>query len=88
MSEVTIPELLKEKSADELAKLQAGYRPGSDHWILAEKEWDRRARKEQHELDLALILKQVRWMKYSVMASVIAALLGAAIGALLQSLLR
>ena len=75
-------------SDQELASWQAEWKQNSNFHILAEKEWERRARERQHELDLALMFKQVRWMKYSVMASVIAALLGAIVGAILQASLR
>jgi hypothetical protein len=56
--------------------------------ILIEKEFARRERKEQHELDLKLIEKQVRWMKFAVGATIIAALLGAIVGAILQKNLQ
>jgi len=88
MADVNRTENLKTKSDEELAKWQSSWKPESQLYILAEKEWERRARERQHELDVALILKQVRWMRYSVVASVVAALSGAVIGALLQAWLR
>jgi hypothetical protein len=88
MADFDVAEDLKNKSDDELARWQAGWKQHGHHHILAQKEWERRARERQHELDLALMFKQVQWMKYSVVASVIAALLGAIVGAVLQASLH
>ena len=52
--------------------------------ILLEKEFERRERIEQHELDLQLIERQVRWMKFAVIATILSALLGVILGAYLQ----
>ncbi len=71
-------------SDDDLAKVQEGlHEPTLDN-ILIEREWLRRDRIEQHKLDLDLVLKQVRWMKFSVLAGVLSALLGVILGWLLQ----
>lgn len=74
---------LSDMTDNELAQWQAGWKPGTENHILAEKEWARRERIAQHDLDLELIAKQVRWMKYSIIASVISALIGAVVGSLL-----
>jgi len=71
-------------SDDDLAKVQEGlHEPTLDN-ILIEREWLRRDRIEQHKLDLDLVLKQVRWMKFAVLAGVLSALLGVILGWLLQ----
>ena len=71
-------------SDDDLAKVQDGLRGNPRENILIENEWRRRERIEQHKLDLDLVLRQVRWMKFSVSAGVISALLGVILGWLLQ----
>lgn len=85
------PEDLKKLSADfskrpndELAELRPNKLDTSLDAILIDKEFERRARLEQHQLDLQLIAKQVRWMKFSVAATIISALLGVIVGAYLQ----
>jgi hypothetical protein len=77
-------EELKKLSPEELAETRWGYKDNTPVAILIEKEFERRARIEQHELDLKLVLKQVRWMKFSVIATILSALLGIILGAYLQ----
>lgn len=80
----TISDNLKKKDDDQLASWQSQFRPGSDTFILAEKEWRRREMIEQHKLDVKLMSKQVRSMKFTAIIGVIATLAGAALGAYLQ----
>lgn len=68
---------LKKMSDLELAEFKQGMREDHPRAVLVEKEFERRAREEQHKLDLDLIAKQVRWMKFSVMAAIAAAVIGA-----------
>ncbi|HUG12048.1 MAG TPA: hypothetical protein VMM36_13595 [Opitutaceae bacterium] len=63
-------------SPKELAAWQFEHESDSPHSILAAHEWQRR-----------LIVEQVRWMKFSVIAAVFAAILGAIVGASLSSYL-
>jgi len=79
---------LKNMNDVELAKWQVDWKEHSHCYVLAQKEWERRAREKQHELDLDLMFKQVQWMKYSVIASATSALIGAIVGAVLQAWLR
>ena len=53
---------------------------------LANNELERRNRIHQHELDLKLITKQVRWMKFSVCAIIIAAIISGILGYYLSTL--
>ncbi|MDQ7838801.1 MAG: hypothetical protein RDU59_09990 [Thermodesulfobacteriota bacterium] len=67
----------------QLAEYKQGCREDNPRAVLVEKEFERRARLEQHKLDLILIGKQVQWMKFSAILGVVAALVGAIIGAYL-----
>jgi len=75
---------LPDKDDEELAVRGERNDPLSAEGILLDKEWKRRLMKEQHELDLKLIAKQVRWMKFSAILGVLAVLAGAIVGAYLQ----
>ena len=80
----TLSEDIKKRSPEELAQIRTNKIDTSLHAILIDKEFERRVRLEQHGLDLQLIAKQVRWMKFSVAATIISALLGVILGAYLQ----
>jgi hypothetical protein len=67
-----------------LAELRANKPIDSARAILIDKEFERRARIEQHKLDLQLMTQQVRWMKFAVIATILSALLGVILGAYLQ----
>ena len=56
------------------------------HALLASNELDRRKRIQQHELDLKLIEKQVKWMKFSVCAIIVAAIISGIVGYYLATL--
>ena len=76
-----VSEALKKKTPDQLAEWQAQFRIHSDTDILAEREWERRARVEQHKsLRINIIL--------SSSIAVAAAILGAIVGAVSTALLR
>src|SRR3989304_2461252 len=75
---------LTKMSDEALAKWQAGWKEHTEYFILAKKEWERRDRLKQHELDLKLMARQVRWMKFAVIATILSALLGVILGAYLQ----
>lgn len=81
---MSTPDRLINMSDDELAKFQEGCQPDSYPYIIAEKEWQRRERIEQHKLDLDLINKQVKWMKFSAILGVVSVIIGAVVGAYLQ----
>lgn len=75
---------LTKMSDEELARWQAGWKEQTEYFILAKKEWERRDRLKQHELDLQLLSRQVRWMKFAVIATILSTLLGVILGAYLQ----
>jgi hypothetical protein len=77
-------EELSKLSLDELAKIRTNKIAESLPAILIDKEFEHRARIEQHELDLKLVARQVRWMKFSAILGIISALAGAIVGAYLQ----
>ena len=63
--------------------------------LFAEREFERRGREEQHkhslellakqhELDLKLVMKQVRWMKFSAIIGIAGTIVGALLTAWLQ----
>ncbi len=81
---MSISDDLKNKSDDELAQFQADMRGRVEYEILIERDWERRARIKQHELDIELMCKQVRSMRFAAILGVIATLVGAIIGACLQ----
>lgn len=68
---------LKQMSDLKLAQFKQGMREDNPRAVLVEKEFERRAREEQHKLDLKLIAEQVRWMKFSVVAVIAAAVIAA-----------
>lgn len=78
---------LKSLSDAELAARHNNSGPGSLTIILADKEFERRARVEQHELNMKLMAEQERWMKstakVSAWVTLAAALIGATAGVLL-----
>jgi hypothetical protein len=59
---------LENKSPDELVEMRAEQADYSQIAILVNKEFERRAREHQHEIDRKLIMEQVKWMKFSVYA--------------------
>ena len=72
-------------SDDDLAKVQEGLHEPTLENILIEREWLRRDRIAQHELDLDLVLRQVRWMKFAAILGAAMTLTGAIAGAILTS---
>ena len=47
---------------------------------IARLIYENRMMQRQHELDRSLILEQVKWMKFSIVAAIVATILGAVIG--------
>ena len=78
-----LTENLRKMSAEDLADFQAAQATVPQYAILAEKEFERRARQEQHKLDLELVVKQGQWMKFSAILGIVGTIAGAIIGALL-----
>ena len=76
----------KKLSIDQLAVQRDGSANNSPKAILIDNEIERKKRIHQHELDLKLITKQVRWMKFSVCAILIAAVMGGIVGYYLTTL--
>jgi hypothetical protein len=76
---------LKKMSDLELAEYKQGIREDNPRVILVNIEFERRSRLEQHKLDLVLIAKQVRWMKFSVIAAIAAAIISALLTYILTS---
>jgi len=69
---------LRKLSAEGLAAWQVGWKPTSAKWLLAEKEWERRA-----------IEESAKWQRYAILMGMLGVVLGAglswAVGVLLQS---
>jgi hypothetical protein len=93
----TVSGNLKKKTDDQLAAWQSQFRPGSDTFILAENEWRRREKLEQHrynkeqielqhERNMELVKKQVRWIKFSAIITAIATLSAVVLGWYLSEL--
>jgi hypothetical protein len=89
---------LKNKSDQELAQWQAGWKQYTENYILAEIEWANRAREKQHKLDQALLQnqhdlnllileKQSKLTKLSISVGFIGVVVGALLGAYMQSAL-
>lgn len=77
------PEYLKTLSDEEVAKLMVS--PNDDYIsLLAAQESDRRGRLYQHELDIKLMARQVRWMKFSAIIGVVGSLAGVYLGTYLE----
>ncbi len=75
-----IPDDIKDIPLEKLAERRYGLNDTAPNAILIDNEIERRKRLHQHELDLDLVLRQVRWMKFSVLATVISVLLGVTLG--------
>jgi len=86
---------LEDKSYRALAQWQAGWKPSTDKYILAELEWERRAREKQHlldqellnnqhELNLIILEKQSKLTKFSIAVGFIGVVIGAVLGAFMQ----
>jgi len=67
----------------ELARYLAEGTPNSVEVVLIQKEFARRDRLEQHQLDLKLIAEQVRWMKFSAVIGIVGTIVGVLLTALL-----
>ncbi len=82
-----LSELIRGYTDEELTTFRSNRIEGSIDVILADKEFERRARLAQHELDRKLMLEQVGWMKFAskltAASTLIAAIVGAAAGALI-----
>lgn len=83
-NEEQFAEDIRKYSDIQLAELRGGIKDGTPRAILIDKEFETRARIKQHELDLKLIARQVRWMKFAVIATILSTLLGVILGAYLQ----
>ena len=78
------PDDIKDTPLEKLAEQRWGVMDTAPNAILIDNEIERRKRLHQHELDLDLVLRQVRWMKFSVLATVASALLGVILGIFLE----
>ncbi len=79
-----LAEDLRRTSDEGLANFRENHHASTKEGILADKEFERRARLHQHELDRKLLAEQVRWMKFSLLVGVASALAGVILGWLLQ----
>jgi len=77
------PDDFKDTPLENLAAQRDGLRSDTPTAILIDNEFARRNRLHQHELDLDLVAKQVRWMKFAAILGSAATLIGAIVGALL-----
>ena len=91
MATKEMAERMRDMPEDDLAKIQAT-ESGRPNEVLAQQEFQRRARKAQHDLNLELLREQEGWMKsaskFNAWTNVAAALIGAAVGVLLTSWLK
>ncbi len=75
----------------ELARYQMGWKEHTESFRLADLEWKRRERNEQHDLNLKLLGEQSRIMKSSnrtiAIFTITATLLGSIAGAVVQATL-
>ena len=67
---------------DELSATIAGHADLETKQEMARSERAKRDRTAQHELDRKLILEQVRWMRFSVIAIIVASVLSGLLGLL------
>jgi len=81
MAQMT-PDDIKDTSLKNLAEQRYGLDNNHPTAILIDNEIERRKRLHQHDLDSDLVAKQVRWTKWSTLATVGATIIGAIIGAL------
>lgn len=95
MATKEMAERMRDMSEDDLARIQAT-ESGRPNAVLVKQEFERRARKAQHDLNLELLREQERWMKSAtkfnawtnVASALIGALTGASVGALLTFWLK
>jgi hypothetical protein len=73
-----------ERQDREIAKDIAIHHPSEEEATLAHLEFQRKLTKEQHQLDIRLMTKQVRAMRFAAILGVITAIVGAIVGAYLQ----
>ena len=59
---------LRKLSSEGLAAWQAGWKPTTAKWLLAEKEWERRAMAES-----------ARWQRYAALMGLLGVVVGAAL---------
>ena len=78
---------LARKPIAEIDKIREGLPPDNPEALQIDRLYARIARNEQHTLDLKLIERQVRWMKFAAIIGVIATIAGAILGALLTTLI-
>lgn len=78
---------LTKMSEDELVKWQAGWKSTSHYYLLAQREWQRRAKVEQQEADNRIIEKQIKLTRFSMIITAIATIAAAILGAWAQSTL-
>jgi hypothetical protein len=76
-----IAEELADMSDDELATWQAGWKPETANYILAEKEWQRRMLAHEFGLNQRLAEYAAKWQRFSAYIGVIGTIAGAVLGA-------
>jgi len=78
---------LTAKTDKDLATFQERCFPNDAKHILAEKEWQRRLMKEQHELNKEIIKSQTKKILISAIITALSGILGVLIGAFLTEYL-
>ena len=73
---------LSRLSPEEFAARGQQLSMGLQERILWQWENERRQREAQHEFDRKLMLEQVRWMKFSIVAVIVASILSGLLGLL------
>ena len=76
---------LEKMSDAELAGWQSGWKTNTDKFILADREWTRRAMERQHHFNLQILEKQREMTKMTVLWTVAATIVGAILGAVLTT---
>lgn len=78
MSEpIEYTKVLRKKSDDELAKWQSGWKPHSQQYITAEKEWERR-----------MLMEQLKWQKVAILSALVGTLVGSVLTILSSNLMK
>jgi hypothetical protein len=88
MDNKALAEEIRKMPDEELAAFRADKLDSSIYAILADKEFERRERLQQHQLDRRLIAEQVQWMKFTAILGVVGTIAGTIIGVFLTYLLQ
>lgn len=71
-------------SMQDLAEIMGNHEELKSKANIARLVYEERQMAQQHELNRKLIMEQVRWMKFSVIAVLVAAVVGAVVASILS----